>query len=240
MSNDYKDTLNLPCTDFPMRANLSAREPEWRTFWDENDIYEKNVARRKDVRETKPFILHDGPPYANGHIHMGTGYNKILKDIIVKYKTMSGYYAPYVPGWDCHGQPIEHQVEKNLGPERMAEISVPELRLKCRYYAEKWIDKQREEFKRLGVLGDWENPYLTFRPEYEAGNVEVFVNIQYTVSYQRNPHDPTVVDLPPEITKQFCLPESTQEMGFAQQAVERIQVIHLCRFTGQRYKPHGS
>ena len=157
-----------------MRANLSSREPQWQAFWDENDIYGKSVARRAVVRETKPFILHDGPPYANGHIHMGTAYNKILKDLINKYKTMTGYYAPYVPGWDCHGQPIEHQVEKNLGPARMAEISVAELRTKCRYYALKWIDIQRNEFKRLGVLGDWENPYLTFNPQYEAGNVEVF------------------------------------------------------------------
>ncbi|MCL2024271.1 MAG: isoleucine--tRNA ligase [Coriobacteriia bacterium] len=173
MANDYKDTLNLPNTDFPMRANLAQREPEWRAFWDERDIYGKIVTRRHDAA-APPFVLHDGPPYANGHIHMGTAYNKILKDIIIKYKTMNGHYAPYVPGWDCHGQPIEHQVEKNLGPERMAEISVPELRTKCRYYALKWIDAQREEFKRLGVLGDWENPYLTFNPEYEAGNVEVF------------------------------------------------------------------
>ena len=171
MSSNYKDTMNLPCTDFPMRANLSQREPQWRTFWDDNDIYRKSVARRAGA---EPFVLHDGPPYANGHIHMGTAYNKILKDLIIKYKTMRGYYSPYVPGWDCHGQPIEHQVEKNLGPERMAEISVADLRTKCRYFAIKWIDIQREEFKRLGVLGDWENPYLTFNPQYEAGNVKVF------------------------------------------------------------------
>jgi len=174
VSSNYKDTMNLPRTNFPMRANLSEREPQWRTFWDENDIYEKSVARRAGNRETKRFILHDGPPYANGHIHMGTAYNKILKDLINKYKTMTGHYAPYVPGWDCHGQPIEHQVEKNLGPERMAEISVADLRTKCRYFAIKWIDTQREEFKRLGVLGDWENPYLTFSPQYEAGNIKVF------------------------------------------------------------------
>jgi len=163
--------MNLPRTDFPMRANLAQREPQWRTMWDEQKIYEKAVARREGA---EPFILHDGPPYANGHIHMGTAYNKILKDLINKYKTMRGYYSPYVPGWDCHGQPIEHKVEKNLGPERMAEISTADLRTKCRYYAIKWIDIQREEFKRLGVLGDWDDPYLTFTPQYEAGNVEVF------------------------------------------------------------------
>jgi len=163
--------MNLPRTEFPMRANLAQREPQWQAMWDEKKIYQKAVARREGC---DPFVLHDGPPYANGHIHMGTAYNKILKDLINKYKTMRGYYSPYVPGWDCHGQPIEHKVEKNLGPERMAEISTADLRTKCRFYALKWIDIQREEFKRLGVLGDWDDPYLTFTPQYEAGNVEVF------------------------------------------------------------------
>lgn len=169
--NDYKSTMNLPETDFPMRANLAAREPEWLRFWQEIDVYGRSLEVNRDG---EPFVLHDGPPYANGHIHMGTAYNKVLKDLIVKYKSMRGYYAPYVPGWDCHGQPIEHQVEKNLGPEKMAAIGQAKLRELCRDYALKFVDVQREEFKRLGVRGDWDDPYLTLKPEYEAGNVEIF------------------------------------------------------------------
>ena len=168
---DYKSTMNLPNTEFPMRANLAAREPEWLEFWDKIDLHALALEANKDGA---PFILHDGPPYANGHIHMGTAFNKVFKDLIVKYKTMRGYYSPYVPGWDCHGQPIEHQVEKNLGPERMAEISQAELRTKCRHYAMKFVGIQAEEFKRLGVVGDFENPYLTLNPSYEAGNVKIF------------------------------------------------------------------
>ncbi|MBN1192933.1 MAG: isoleucine--tRNA ligase [Coriobacteriia bacterium] len=169
--NDYKSTMNLPSTEFPMRANLSQREPEWLRFWDELDLYQRSL----EVNEGgETFVLHDGPPYANGHIHMGTAYNKVLKDLIVKYKTMRGYVAPYVPGWDCHGQPIEHQVEKNLGPEKMAAMDQAKLRELCRKYALEFVDVQREEFKRLGVRGDWEDPYLTLAHEYEAGNVEIF------------------------------------------------------------------
>jgi isoleucyl-tRNA synthetase len=168
---DYKSTMNLPETEFPMRANLAQREPEWLAFWDELDIYRRSL-EANEGGET--FILHDGPPYANGHIHMGTAYNKVLKDLIVKYKTMRGYVAPYVPGWDCHGQPIEHQVEKNLGPEKMAAIGQAKVRELCRDYALKFVDVQREEFKRLGVRGDWDDPYLTLKPAYEAGNVKIF------------------------------------------------------------------
>ena len=168
---DYKHTMNLPQTEFPMRANLSQREPAWQEKWERLDVHAKALARREGA---EPFILHDGPPYANGHIHMGTAYNKVLKDLIVKYKTMRGFYSPYVPGWDCHGQPIEHQVEKNLGPEKMAAIGQAKLRELCRDYALKFVDVQREEFKRLGVLGDWDDPYLTLKPEYEAGNVRIF------------------------------------------------------------------
>ena len=170
---NFKDTMNLPQTDFPMRANLSKREPAWVDFWQEKNIHQRAVAAR-EATGAPPFIVHDGPPYANGHIHMGTAYNKILKDLVVKYKTMRGYYSPYVPGWDCHGQPIEHKVEQDLGPKRMAEITKPELRELCRDYAMGWIDVQRSEFKRLGVLGNWDNPYLTLTHDYEAGNVEVF------------------------------------------------------------------
>ncbi|HET6351882.1 MAG TPA: isoleucine--tRNA ligase [Coriobacteriia bacterium] len=168
---DYKNTMNLPQTEFPMRASLAQREPQWLEKWNAIDLHGKAVAKRKGGPS---FILHDGPPYANGHIHMGTAYNKVLKDLIIKYKTMRGFYSPYVPGWDCHGQPIEHQVEKNLGPAKMKEISQAELRADCREYALKFVDVQREEFKRLGVVGDWENPYLTLKPEYEAGNVRIF------------------------------------------------------------------
>jgi len=168
---DYKSTMNLPSTEFPMRANLAQREPEWLQFWEENDLYSKSL----EVNEGGPvFILHDGPPYANGHIHMGTAFNKVFKDLVVKYKTMRGYWSPYVPGWDCHGQPIEHHVEKNLGAEKMAAISQAELRALCREYALKYVDVQAEEFRRLGVRGDFAEPYLTLSPTYEAGNVRIF------------------------------------------------------------------
>ncbi len=169
--SDYKQTMNLPTTEFPMRANLAQREPEWLARWESEDVHAQVVAKRAGG---EPFILHDGPPYANGHIHMGTAYNKVLKDLIVKYKSMRGFYSPYVPGWDCHGQPIEHQVEKKLGPEKMEKISQAKLRELCRDWAMNFVDVQRGEFKRLGVMGDWDDPYLTLKPEYEAGNVRIF------------------------------------------------------------------
>ncbi len=161
---NYKDTLNLPRTDFPMKANLPQREPELLARWEADRLYEKIQA----ARAGRPlFVLHDGPPFANGDVHIGTALNKILKDIIVKYKTMRGYRAPYVPGWDCHGQPIEFKVKKELGQKADA-ISQSELRARCRAYAEKYIEIQRRQFKRCGVFGDWEHPYLTMSPEYEA------------------------------------------------------------------------
>jgi isoleucyl-tRNA synthetase len=168
---DYKSTMNLPQTDFPMRANLAQREPEQLEFWDRLDIYRRSL----EVNEGgETFILHDGPPYANGHIHMGTAFNKVFKDLVVKYKTMRGYRSPYVPGWDCHGQPIEHQVEKDLGPEKMKTTSQAELRALCREYAMKFVGVQADEFKRLGVRGDFADPYLTLNHAYEAGNVRIF------------------------------------------------------------------
>ena len=170
MSNDYKDTLNLPQTDFPMKANLSQREPEMLKSWDEKKIYQKIQEKNKSLN---PYILHDGPPYANGHIHMGHALNKILKDIIVKYKSMKGFYAPYVPGWDCHGLPIELQVDKNLG-EKKEGIDIIEKRKLCKEYAAKFVEIQKEEFKRLGVFGDWERPYLTMTYDYEASIVREF------------------------------------------------------------------
>ncbi len=161
---DYKKTLNLPNTSFPMKANLAQKEPEQLKIWEETGVYNGLRAASKGK---KPFILHDGPPYANGHIHMGTALNKILKDIIVRSKQMAGYDAVYVPGWDCHGLPIEHNVDKELG-NRKNDMSQVQIRKLCRSYAEKYIDVQREEFKRLGVMGQWDNPYLTMNYAYEA------------------------------------------------------------------------
>ncbi|MEW5724686.1 MAG: isoleucine--tRNA ligase [Thermodesulfobacteriota bacterium] len=161
---DYKATLNLPKTDFPMRANLAKREPDMLTRWEKMNLYQKIRARSQG---RPPWVLHDGPPYANGHIHIGTALNKVLKDIIIKSKEMLGFDSPYVPGWDCHGLPIEHQVDLELG-EKKAGLSQGDMRRHCRKYAEKFINIQREEFKRLGVLGEWDNPYLTMTPEFEA------------------------------------------------------------------------
>ena len=161
---DYKATLNLPQTAFPMKANLPKREPETLAKWDVMRLYDR--LREKSTGRPS-YILHDGPPYANGHIHLGTALNKILKDMIVKCRQMSGFDAIYVPGWDCHGLPIEHQVDKELG-ERKQSMTQGEIRRHCRRYAERFIDIQREEFKRLGVLGEWDNPYLTMAYAYEA------------------------------------------------------------------------
>ncbi|HLO26782.1 MAG TPA: class I tRNA ligase family protein, partial [Geobacteraceae bacterium] len=161
---EYKNTLNLPVTEFPMKANLAQKELEILDGWEKSGLYEKLVATGKG----KPsYILHDGPPYANGHIHIGHALNKILKDIILKSKRMSGFNAPYVPGWDCHGLPIELQVEKNLGSKKH-EISKLEMRKQCREYAAKFVGIQKEEFRRLGVLGEWDNPYLTMHYSYEG------------------------------------------------------------------------
>lgn len=167
---DYKDTLNLPKTDFPMKANLIEREPKILKKWVEGKIYEKIQKKNKDLQT---YILHDGPPYANGNIHIGHALNKILKDIIVKFKSMEGFRSPFVPGWDCHGLPIEHQVDKSLGPKKN-EISIEEKRKLCREYADKYFRIQRDEFIRLGVFGDWENPYLTMDYSYEAVIVREF------------------------------------------------------------------
>lgn len=167
---DYKSTLNLPKTDFPMKANLPQREPEMLAWWEQQKLYEQIQA----IGHGRPrYVLHDGPPYANGRIHIGHALNKILKDIIIKSKTMAGFHAPYLPGWDCHGLPIEHQVMKELG-EKKKDLDVSEIRKLCRAYAEKYVDIQRDEFKRLGVLGEWERPYLTMTPSYEATIIREF------------------------------------------------------------------
>ena len=179
---NYKDTLNLPQTDFPMKANLTQREPEILKEWEETDIYGKIKAA---TLNRKKFILHDGPPYANGHIHLGTALNKILKDIIIKSKTMAGYRSGYVPGWDCHGLPIEHQVDKELGAKKQS-VSISEKRELCRQYAQSFVDIQRKEFKRLGVFGEWEHPYLTMNKSYVATIVREFGKFAATNSvYKR-------------------------------------------------------
>jgi isoleucyl-tRNA synthetase len=164
---DYKNTLSLPKTDFPMKANLKDLEPRSISRWQEQGTYRLMQARNSGKQR---YILHDGPPYANGHIHIGHALNKILKDIIVKFKSLQGFASPYVPGWDCHGLPIEHQVLKNLGPKKEG-MSKTEIRKLCREYAEKFVAIQGDEFKRLGVFGDWDDPYLTMDYGYEAAIV---------------------------------------------------------------------
>ena len=167
---DYKSTLNLPKTDFPMKANLPQREPEMLAWWEQERLYEQI----QEAGKGRPrYVLHDGPPYANGRIHIGHALNKILKDIIIKSKTMAGYQAPYVPGWDCHGLPIEHQVMKELG-DKKKDLDASAIRKLCRDYAEKYVGIQRDEFRRLGVLGEWQQPYLTMTPAYEAAIVREF------------------------------------------------------------------
>jgi len=177
MSQNYKDTLNLPRTDFPMKANLAAREPELLKKWDDSDLYQQIQDSRKG-REL--FVLHDGPPFANGDVHMGTALNKILKDFVVKSQTMLGKRAPYVPGWDCHGLPIEYKVVKES-----RDLSPLEVRKRCDAFARKYVDLQRQQFKRLGVLGDWEHPYLTLDPKYEAEILRAFaVFVEKGLVYQ--------------------------------------------------------
>ncbi len=161
---DYRESLNLPQTKFKMKANLTQREPMVLKRWEKENLYEK---LQQSAADRPLFVLHDGPPYANGNIHLGTAFNKVLKDIILRSKRMAGFKAPYIPGWDCHGLPIEHNVDLELGAKKQT-ISILGKRNACRSYAEKWIKTQREQFKRLGVLGDWGNPYLTMSFPYEA------------------------------------------------------------------------
>lgn len=167
---DYSKTLNLPVTDFPMRGNLPKKEPDILKKWDEMDIYHKSLTAREGC---PTFILHDGPPYANGDIHLGHALNKILKDIIIKYHTMAGFQAPYIPGWDTHGLPIEQRAIKALGLNRK-EASVTEFRDKCKEFALEFVDIQKKEFQRLGIRADWDNPYITLKPEYEAVQIGIF------------------------------------------------------------------
>ncbi len=179
---DYRATLNLPQTSFKMKANLSQKEPMYLKRWEKEDLYGQLQEYAKD----RPlFVLHDGPPYANGHIHLGTAFNKILKDIILKSRRMAGFNAPYVPGWDCHGLPIEHNVDKDLGEKKK---SIPKLskRTACRKYAQKWIKTQKNEFKRLGVLGEWDKPYLTMNYAYEASIAREFNKFLLSGAVVRN------------------------------------------------------
>ena len=167
---DYSKTVNLPETDFPMKGNLPQREPEMLKAWASEDIYKKILNTRENAAT---YILHDGPPYANGHIHTGHALNKILKDMIIKHKSLTGKKALYVPGWDCHGLPIELKVTKELGPKAKT-MEKNDIRKKCREYAGKYVKIQMEEFKRLGVFGDYDKPYLTMSSEYESEIVRVF------------------------------------------------------------------
>ena len=167
---DWKDTLNLPRTTFPMKANLPAAEPEMIAWWNQIDVY----GRMRAARAGRPrFVLHDGPPYANGDIHIGHAVNKVLKDIIVRSKTLAGFDAPYVPGWDCHGMPIEIQIEKQFGKS----LPAAQVQQKARAYASEQIETQKAGFKRLGVLGDWGNPYKTMNFENEAGEIRALAKI---------------------------------------------------------------
>ncbi|RKY17575.1 MAG: isoleucine--tRNA ligase, partial [Planctomycetota bacterium] len=170
---DYKKTLNLPRTDFPMRAGLLQKEPQIQKRWDKMRLYERVRAARKGAPR---FILHDGPPYATGDLHIGTVMNKVLKDIVVRYQTMRGKDCPFAPGWDCHGLPIEHQVMRKLGKE-FRKKSPAEIRQLCKEYASRYVDYQRKQFKRFGVLADWEHPYLTMSPDFEAGIMDVLLKI---------------------------------------------------------------
>ncbi len=169
---ELKKTLNLPSKDFPMEAKLPTNEPKTLEQWEATKLYH----RIRESRAGRPqYIFHDGPPYANGNIHLGTAFNKIVKDFVIKSKTMAGFDAPYVPGWDCHGLPIEFRVDQELG-KRKASMSVAQIRAACRAYAAKFVDIHRTEFKRLGVLGRWEDPYLTMSAEYEAAIAQAFVD----------------------------------------------------------------
>lgn len=167
---ELKDTLNLPATNFPMRANLVEREPNRIQHWIDTDLYNKIQEKNKSG---KKFILHDGPPFTNGDVHIGTALNKILKDIILRYKSMCGFATPYIPGWDCHGLPIEHKVSKEI-KDKQQQLSISELRAECAQFSKRFIEKQRQQFIRLGILADWQNEYKTLDPTYEASILEIF------------------------------------------------------------------
>jgi isoleucyl-tRNA synthetase len=169
---DLKQTLNLPRTDFSMKANLPVAEPKMLERWKQEDLYGKI----REARRGKPtYILHDGPPYANGDIHLGHALNKLIKDLILKSKSMAGFDTPYVPGYDCHGLPIEFKVDQNLGSKK-AKMSVAEIRAECRKYASKWVSVQNAQFQRLGIFGTWDHPYMTMSPRYQSVIAGAFVD----------------------------------------------------------------
>src|SRR5581483_1860979 len=169
---DYKSTLNITQTSFPMKANLPQTEPERIKLWEQLGFH-KGAFKRPDAPS---YVLHDGPPFANGDIHMGHALNKVLKDIIVKYRALKGFDTPYVPGWDCHGMPIEHKVMEKLGSKAKTMTKV-EIRNECRQYAQKFLDRQKDEFKRLGIFGDFDHPYMTMDPAYELSLVKALTQL---------------------------------------------------------------
>jgi len=179
---EYKDTLNLPKTNFKMKANLKGKEPLQLKTWKKLDL--ENLVR-EERKDSPKFLLHDGPPYANGDIHMGHALNKILKDLVIKYKTLQGFNTPYVPGWDTHGLPIEHKVTTELG-EKARNKSKIEIRNLCEKYALKHYKKQRDEFIRLGIRGDWDHPYLTLHHEYEAAVLDTLKSLVDSGNVYRN------------------------------------------------------
>src|ERR1700690_1379902 len=166
-AHDYRASLFLPSTDFPMKAGLPEAEPKWLARWEAMDLYGR---MRKAAKGRPLFVLHDGPPYANGEIHSGTGLNKVLKDIVVRSRGFLGYDAPYIPGWDCHGLPIEWKIEEKYRAEKKNKDDVPieEFRRECRAFAAHWLEVQKSEFRRLGGVGDWDNPYTTMDFHAEA------------------------------------------------------------------------
>lgn len=174
---DYSKTVNLPKTDFPMKADLAKREPAMLETWEKEQVYREALKRRESIKDKKRFILHDGPPYANGHLHLGHALNKILKDIIVRFKTMAGFYAPYVPGWDCHGLPIELALMKEQKIDK-SQIDREKFRKDAAAYASKFVEIQKQEFKRMGVLGDWDHPYLTMAEPFKKTIVQTFLELQ--------------------------------------------------------------
>ena len=167
---DYSKTLNLPVTEFPMRGNLPQREPERLKKWEEENLYQELMKAKEGCPK---FVLHDGPPFANGDIHMGHAMNKTLKDIVIKYELMTGHQTPVIHGWDTHGLPIEQQAIKKIGVDR-SNTSISQFRKICEDFAVKYINNQKEQFKRLGVLGDWDHPYITLQKEFEAEKIKVF------------------------------------------------------------------
>ncbi|MFA7055717.1 MAG: class I tRNA ligase family protein, partial [Acholeplasmataceae bacterium] len=169
---DYKQTLNMPNTEFQMRGNLGVREVEFQKHWEDINLYEKVLKKHEGE---VPFVLHDGPPYANGNIHIGHALNKILKDFVLRYRTMKGHYVRYIPGWDTHGLPIETALTKK-GVKRK-EMTLAEYRELCYQYAEDQVNKQKDQFKRLGILGEWENPYITYTGDYEARQIRLFAKM---------------------------------------------------------------